>query len=166
MSKSLNILISGGAQGIGRAFTRHFLQTGHRVFILDINEQELRHATEVHLKDHSSSLASGVCNLRDVSDIRRTVSRAADFFGGRIDVLINNGGIAHPRFTPNRVSMDDPATMAQWQAYVETNLTAPFAMSQACLPHMKTTTDPTKVQGAGPCIIHMSSFRAYQSEPN
>ncbi len=136
MPTGKSILISGAAQGIGRCLARHFLEKGNRVFILDVNEDELKYTASVHLKKHASNLDYSLCNLRDVKEIRRTVTKAADFFGGRIDVLINNGGIAAPQWKDGK-SMDDPDTFEQWNAYIETNLTAPFAVSQACIPYMK-----------------------------
>lgn len=169
-SKSKAILISGAARGIGRCLARTFLQKGHRVYILDIDESELTHTINVHLKSFSSQLSSSLCNLRDVTDIRDKVKKAADFFGGRIDVLINNGGIAHPYWKDGK-TMEDHETIEQWQAYIETNLTAPFAVSQACIPYMKYASpkeaeEAASKGGAGPCIIHISSFRAFQSDPN
>ena len=64
--------------------------------------------------------------------------------------------------------MEDPAVLEEWQAYVETNLTAPFATSAACIPYMKaeSKSDAQHVTSAGPCIILMGSFRALQSDPN
>ena len=54
--------------------------------------------------------------------------------------------------------------------YIETNLTAPFAVSQACLPYMKLTIGKEATHlddaNAGPYIIHIGSFRAHQSDPN
>ena len=77
-----------------------------------------------------------MCNLRDVPEIRKTVGKAADFFGGHIDTLINNGGIAAPYWKEGK-TVEDPETLVQWKAYIETNLAAPFAASQACIPYMK-----------------------------
>ena len=66
--------------------------------------------------------------------------------------------------------MGDFETAVEWQAYLETNLSAPFLLSQAVLPYMKTSNDrDTRKQmreGASPCIIHISSFRMLQSDPN
>lgn len=143
---------------------RHFLEQGHRVFLLDVNEEELTHTTTVHLKAHAGRYDSALCDLRDVSAIRKTVRKAADFFGGHIDVLVNNGGVSSANWRDG-ATMEDEGTMEQWQAYVDTNLTAPFAVSQACIPFMKAD-DETHVERAGPCIIHISSFRALQSDPN
>jgi NAD(P)-dependent dehydrogenase (short-subunit alcohol dehydrogenase family) len=56
-------------------------------------------------------------------------------------------------------------------SYIETNLTAPFAVSQACIPYMRHEIDSQEARhdsdsDAGPCIIHVSSFRAHHSDPN
>ncbi|KAI0400662.1 NAD(P)-binding protein [Xylaria palmicola] len=164
-------LISGGARGIGRCLVRRFLEHGYKVHVLDIDEAELAHTTRTHLKRYHDRgmLQSAICDLRDVQDIRDKVAGAADFLGGRISVLINNGGIASPKWSDGK-TMEDFDTMREWQAYIETNLTAPFAVSQACIPYMK------RAEGAGashldddrpgPCILHVGSFRAHQSDPN
>ena len=70
------------------------MERNNIVYIFDIDEEELRHTTNVHLKKYTDSrqLGSAICDLRDTTDIYEKVKQAADFFGGRIDVLINNGG--------------------------------------------------------------------------
>jgi len=112
-------IISGGARGIGRCLVRRFLERGYHVYVFDIDKEELDHTVNSHLKKYSESkaLASSICNLRDVEDIRSKVKQAADFLGGRIDVLINNGGIATPQWG-NGKTIEDHDTMAEWQAYV------------------------------------------------
>lgn len=169
---SKHVVVSGGARGIGRALVRYFLEAGHRVFILDIQEDELEHAVKTHLKKyHSEGKVEGAkCNLRDVKEIRSSVADAAKFFDGRIDVLVNNASIASPYWKDGK-TMEDEDTFEEWQAYIDTNLTSAFAMSQACIPYLKSQesdaeTGVQKVHGAGPCIIHIGSFRAHQSDPN
>ncbi|CAI6336266.1 unnamed protein product [Periconia digitata] len=167
-----NVIVSGGARGIGRAIARYFLEAGHRVYIFDIMEEELEYTVKQHLKKHydAGRVQSSVCNLRDVQDIRTKVDQAAKFLDNRIDVLINNGSIASPYWKDGK-TMEDQATFEEWQAYIETNLTSPFATSQAAIPYMKTEqkdaeTGAQKLGGAGPCIINIGSFRALQSDPN
>lgn len=169
MGSPKHIILSGAGRGIGRAMARHFLSKGHLVFLMDIDESELNHTATKHLSQYSSQLASRVCNVRDVNDIRSAVEDAVKFFpNGRIHVLINNAGIAHA-YWKDGATMADPATFDQWTAYVETNLTAPFALSQACIPHMKVFDEKQPQHPehtVSPCIIHISSFRAHQSDPN
>ncbi|KAH7128360.1 hypothetical protein B0J11DRAFT_431256 [Dendryphion nanum] len=171
-STSKNVIISGGARGIGRALSRYFLEAGHRVYIFDIDEEELNYTTTVHLGQYykDGKVESAICDLRDVNDIRSKVKMAAEHFNSRIDVLINNGGIASPKWKHGK-TMEDLSTIDEWQAYIETNLTGPFAISQACIPFMKSRQSDNEsgahtTPGAGPCIIHIGSFRAHQSDPN
>ena len=79
------------------------------MFIIDFDEEELNHCVNVHLKQYPSNVSSGLCNLRSINDIRLTVTKAAKFFDNKIDVLINNGGIASPRWKDGK-SMVDGAT--------------------------------------------------------
>ena len=158
--------------GIGRAIARHFASRGHRIFILDVNDDNIKHTAEVHLKEHAPNVAYAQCDVRSVEDIRSTIKKAATFLDNRIDFLINNAGISNP-YWPDDKTMEDESVLEQWQAYVETNLTGPFVMSQACIPYMKVDKDSEKqklprsrVGKAGPCIIHVSSFRAFISDPN
>ena len=160
---SRNVIISGGARGIGRALTRMMLEANHRAFVFDIDHDELEHTTKVHLKKFydEGKVQCAVCDLRNVEDIRSSVKTAAKFFDDRIDVLINNGGIASPQWRDGK-TMEDLSTMDEWQGYIDTNLTAPFAMSQACIPYMKArasdfeegahTMNENNSSPAGPCV--------------
>ena len=158
--------------GIGRALARHFVEGGHKIFILDLNEDNVRHTAEKHLKEHSDRVGWSACDLRNVDQIKSTVAKAAKFLDNRIDFLINNAGISTPYWKDGK-TMADSSTLVQWQAYVETNLTGPFVMSQCCIPYMKVDNQDekqklpgSKTGTAGPCIIHVSSFRALISDPN
>lgn len=110
-------LISGGARGIGRCLVRRFCELGYRVYVFDIDEEELNHTVHTHLKQYTDAgvLGSSVCNLRDTADIQTQVDAAAKFLGGRIDVLINNGGIATPQWSGGK-TMADRETLGQFQA--------------------------------------------------
>ncbi|KAF7198510.1 putative oxidoreductase [Pseudocercospora fuligena] len=169
MSKTA--IVSGGARGIGRCLVRRFLEKGYKVYAFDIDETELNHTVHTHLKQYTEKglLGCSIADLRSVDDIQSKVEEAAKFLGGQIDVLVNNGGIASPKWKDDK-TMFDKETMKEWQAYIETNLTAPFAVSQACLPYMQKAGEEaksdTKNSEAGPCIIHIGSFRAFQSDPN
>lgn len=194
--KSRNIVLTGGARGIGRAIARHLFLAGHRLFLIDVDGDELAHTVNVHLPsalkaqsqsqttppDQSSSCRVSSCtaDLRDVKVIQSAIQQAASFLDGRIDVLINNAGIARPFWTDNKTMEDD--VLDEWQAYVETNLTAPFVTSRTCIPYMKSADKAGEAQGAlnkkassgsaeidrtpSACIINISSFRARQSQAN
>jgi NAD(P)-dependent dehydrogenase (short-subunit alcohol dehydrogenase family) len=192
-TKSKNIIITGGARGLGRCTTRHLLAQPqqHKLFIIDFDVDETTYCVEQHLAAYAPRVSYSITNLRNPEEIRAAVAKAADFFGGRIDVVINNAGIARGFFNAGNGTMEDVATAEQWQAYIDTNLSAPFYVSQAVIPFMKSPnsqkepidrskdlkrTDefnnlPLNLHGEdkldeGGCIINISSFRAHQSDPD
>jgi NAD(P)-dependent dehydrogenase (short-subunit alcohol dehydrogenase family) len=192
-TKSKNIIITGGARGLGRCTTRHLLAQPqqHKVFIIDFDVEETKYCVEQHLADYAPRVSFSITNLRKPEEIRAAVAKAVEFFGGRIDVVVNNAGVARGFFNAGNGTMEDLATGDQWQAYIETNLSAPFYISQAVIPHMKSPnsqkepidrsndlkrTDefnnlPLNLHGEdkldeGGCIINISSFRAHQSDPD
>ncbi|KAJ9139358.1 Short chain dehydrogenase [Pleurostoma richardsiae] len=198
MTKAKNIVLTGAARGIGRAMARTFCLQGHHLFLIDVDEEELAYCARKHIpsviaKATTSSTLDGnpgfkACDLRDPDAVRKTIKAVAKHFEGRIHVLINNAGIAKPMWSKNR-TMEDPAILDEWTAYLETNLPAPFVVSQACIPYMKMKEGspegelaaiPAEASAAsagkmqetsgdtsdGGCIINISSFRAKQSQAN
>lgn len=192
-TRSKNIIITGGARGLGRVTARHLLSQPqqHKVFLIDFNVDEIKYCVEQHLAAYAPRVNYSITNLRSPEEIREAVAKAADFFGGRIDTLINNAGIARGFFNAGNGTMEDVATAEQWQAYIDTNLSAPFYMSQAVIPFMKSPNSqkepinrsndlkrteefkhlPLNLHGEdkldeGGCIINVASFRAHQSDPD
>lgn len=130
------------------------------MFLIDSNVDELQHTVSSVLSEFPKiSYSSSQTNLRRPSEIQDAVAKAAKFFDDHLDVLVNNAAVT------SAVGASDFATLSleDWNASVETNLTAPFLLSQACLPMLKAKPGSREAGGA---IIHMSSTRAHQSEPN
>jgi NAD(P)-dependent dehydrogenase (short-subunit alcohol dehydrogenase family) len=192
-TRSKNIIITGGARGLGRCTARHLLSQPqqHKLFIVDFDVDETAYCVEQHLATYAPRVSYSITNLRNPEEIRAAVAKAAEFFGGRIDVVINNAGIARGFFNAGNGTMEDLATAEQWQSYIDTNLSAPFYMSQAVIPFMKSPNSqkepidrsndlkrteefnnlPLNLHGddkldEGGCIINISSFRAHQSDPD
>ncbi|KAJ0119235.1 hypothetical protein J7T55_013472 [Diaporthe amygdali] len=172
-SKPLHFLITGAGRGIGRGLSRQLIQRGHRVFLVDNNQEELRHTCDTLTSSVSASSHTPKapkvfdalhCNLRQPSDIERVAKAASDFFADHLDVLVNNAAFTAGVGGPSILDSEDGQFMASWTASLETNLTAPVLLSKACLPMLKKQPDSGRENGGS--IIHMSSTRAYQSEPD
>ncbi|KAK8173620.1 hypothetical protein IWX90DRAFT_147369 [Phyllosticta citrichinensis] len=171
-SEPLNFLITGAARGIGRGLSRLLLQRGHRVFLVDNDAEELNHTTTKHLESipaaRNDAFSAHLTNLRQPGDIRAAVARASAFFDGYLDVLINNA--AATGFVGS-VGFED-LSLEDWNAQVETNLTAPMLLSQLCIPLLRKggsgsgSSKNRHADDAGGSIIFMSSTRAKQSEPS
>lgn len=148
-------LITGAGRGIGRGLSRILLQTGHRVFLLDSNQTELDHTAGLLAKSHrkGQDFEAALCDLRQPREIKAAVEQAEKLFASRLDCLVNNaaytGGVGG-------TSLAD-MTLDEWNRSIETNLTAPMLMTQACLAMLR---------AARGCVIHVSSTRAVMSEPD
>lgn len=158
----LHFLITGAGRGIGRGLTRLLLAKGHRVFLLDNNKSELDHTVTTHLRPSFSPglFHFSVTNIRSASEIKSAVKEAAAFFDNRLDVLINNAAFTG---SIGAVLKFEDLSLDDWNTSLETNLTAPMLLSQACVPLLRA--DKAAGRDLGGTIIHMSSTRACQSEP-
>ena len=117
-------LITGGAQGIGLACATLMDEAGARVVLLDRDADALEAAR--------SRLPRATMELLDVADetaVDRTFAAVAEAQGGRIDVLVNNAGLAI-----RRPSLE--LTLDDWNTVVAVNLTGAFLCARAAARHM------------------------------
>ena len=133
-------LITGGAQGIGEACARLFLEQGAKVVIVDIhNERGQSLASQLQQQGHEILfIASDIGNKIEVDAVIKQV--IAQY--GRLDVLVSNAGIfkAAPFLEVSESDFDE---------VLRVNLKGAFLMGQAAARVMKD-------QGGG-AIVHMSS---------
>ncbi|GFR13663.1 15-hydroxyprostaglandin dehydrogenase, partial [Trichonephila clavata] len=85
-------LVTGGAQGIGRAYTNALLNVGMRVCICDIQEDPAIEFIENLSAEHKNNIIFQKCDVSSFSDFKNAFDKVISTFG-RIDVLINNAGI-------------------------------------------------------------------------
>ena len=120
-------VVTGGAQGIGRAIVERFLGSGARVAIWDRDvEAAGKAAAELGAPDRCVAFACDVTRLDAVERARDETLRAL----GAIDILVNNAGIAGP----NVPTWEYPP--AAWAEVLAINLTGPFNCCHAVVPHM------------------------------
>ena len=159
-SKKMNFLITGAGRGIGRGLSRHLLSGGHRVFLLDSNTEELDHTVSILGKTYRprQDFGSSVTDLRDPAQIKSAAAQANALFGGQLDCLVNNaaytGGVGGTKL--------EDMTVEEWETSLSVNLTGPMLMTQACLGMLSKTAG----RSTGGCVVHVSSTRAFQSEPD
>lgn len=116
------VLVSGTAQGIGRACAEAFLETGAIVVGCDLKPLA-DDALGPRYRHH-------VCDVGVADDVRRWVDEAAQLHG-RVDALVNNAGL-HPVSRPI-----DAVSVADFESLLRINLVSVFAACKAALPHLR-----------------------------
>ena len=141
-------LITGGAQGIGEACARLFLEQGARVVIVDVDKEKGQAlASQVQQQGHEILfLASDVGNKVEVDAVIAQVLAQH----GRLDVLVSNAGIfkAAPFLEVSESDFDE---------VLRVNLKGAFLVGQAAARVMK--------EKGGGAIVHMSSVNAVMAIP-
>lgn len=150
-----NFLITGAGRGIGRGLSRILLSSGHRVFLLDYDESELNNTANLLGKTYrrGKDFDATVCDLRKPTELKAAVASAGRLFGDKLDCLVNNAAYTGGVGGMNLADM----TLEEWNRSLETNLTAPMLMTQASLGMLR---------AARGCVVHMTSTRAFMSEPD
>jgi NAD(P)-dependent dehydrogenase (short-subunit alcohol dehydrogenase family) len=138
-------LVTGGANGIGRAIAHHLLADGWRVAIVDLPSSRLRRTFPPG--DRNALTLDG--DIRDEETARRAVDAALKSFG-RLDAVVSNAGIMVRK--PIR-----RLTLGEWRRVIDTNLTATFLLARAAEKQLR------KTKGS---IVTIASTRALMSEPN
>jgi len=127
-------LVTGGRSGIGRAIAQRLRADGARVFTAQRGADPEFEGIEADLSAPDSPQAV----------VEQVIDRA-----GRLDILINNAGMMQEA-SVEEMSLDD------WQRNLMVNLTAPFLLIKAALPHLR------QAQG---CIVNIGSIEGLGSNP-
>jgi 3-oxoacyl-[acyl-carrier protein] reductase len=137
-------IITGASRGIGQATAHELAREGYRVTVISRSEADLRKA--VQGVSDVLVLALDVAQA-DSPDV--IVARTLDRFG-RIDLLVNNAGMAPLRSI-------EQTTPDVWHQAIDTNLTATFFLTRACWPVFVR-------QGSG-VVVNVSSVAARDPFP-
>ena len=112
------VLITGGANGLGRGMAERYLAEGARVAIFDIEEDTMQEAF-----GGNPDVYCLYCDVRDYDQVQQGVKKVIEHYG-RIDILMNNAGIVH------RQSFLD-CSKEGWRDVMATNLDGCFYVAQA-----------------------------------
>src|SRR5262252_2975246 len=142
-------VVTGGAQGIGRAITERLLRSGAAVAIWD-HDHALAEQTACELANSGRVQAYAV-DVTELGGVERACERTLTGFE-RIDILVNNAGIAGP----NQKTWEYPPEA--WAAVMSVNLDGPFHCCRTVVPHMI-------AQNYGR-IVNIASIAGKEGNPN
>jgi len=131
--KGRTAVVTGGLQGIGAAIVKRLEASGAKVLVWDV------------------AAKTGAVDVSDAAAVERATAKAlADL--GRIDVLVNNAGVAGL----NLPSVDYP--VEEWERVLRINLTSQFLCCRAVAPHMA-----KRKYGR---IVNIASIAGKEGNPN
>ena len=128
---SKTVIVTGGAQGIGRGIVLYFLDKGANVVAADIDKEAGRELENLVSENQSNSFLFIHTDVGDESSVRQMAEKTIARFNG-IDALINNAGIANPDYGPVE-NLD----LGEWEKAIRTNLTGTFLCSKHAIPHLR-----------------------------
>jgi NAD(P)-dependent dehydrogenase (short-subunit alcohol dehydrogenase family) len=120
-------LITGAGSGMGRAVALRLAREGARVFGIDVGAAGLAEAAKL-VAEAGGEIRTGLHDVSRREDCFAAVGACVAAFG-RLDVLANVAGIL-------RVAHATEMAQGDWDQVLGVNLSGPFFMSQAALPHL------------------------------
>ena len=122
------VMITGASRGLGRALALAFSREGANLVITSRNEDALKPVAE-EVEGAGDKVLTIAADVSKSEDVEKLLSAATERFG-KIDVLVNNAGLLGPRVPIAEYPEDE------WRKVLEANLTGPFLLSKAVIPHM------------------------------
>ncbi len=121
-------LVTGAGSGIGKSIALTFAQNGAVVVLVDIDLTAAeRAASEIEARGGCAMAVK--CDVTDPIQVQQAVRAAIDTFQA-LHILVNNAGIS-PLRAFEQISLEE------WNRVLAVNLTGPFLLCQAALPHLR-----------------------------
>lgn len=144
------VIVTGGANGIGKEVTIQYAMKNYNVIIADIDE-EAGLVLENQCLNQSFKVKFIKTDVSKINDIILLMNKAKNHFG-TIDILINNAGIS-------KFSSPYDITLSEWEKMISTNLTSVMFASREAAKIMRENKHGGK-------IVNIASTRALMSEEN
>ena len=121
-------VITGASQGLGRALALACAKQGARV-VINARSEESIHPVAREVESTGAEVLALAADVSKSADVERLVDAAVERFG-HVDVLVNNAGLLGPRVAIVEYPEEE------WRRVIDANLTGPFLVAKAVIPHM------------------------------
>lgn len=128
MLKGKVTLVTGASQGLGKALALAFAREGAHVVVNARSEETIR-PVAMEIEETGAEVLAVAGDVSKGADVERMVQETVERFG-KIDVLVNNAGLLGPRVRIEEYPEDE------WRRVIDANLTGPFLVSKAAIPHL------------------------------
>jgi len=143
-------IVTGGAQGIGRAIVAELAACGAHAVIADIAGAE---KTAAELAAEGLDVSGGELDVTDEASIAALVAATAKDHGG-VDILVNNAGL----FATLQPRGFEEIDAAEWRRVMDVNVLGYFLMAKAVVPHMR--------RRSGGAIVNIASTTSLKGVAN
>ena len=135
------VLLTGAAGGLGAAMAGALAGDGHRLALVDRDEERLQALADRLWRRHGEGVLLPLAlDLADEEACAEAVGRAAERFG-RLDMLVNNAGIGmgalRPDYHRRPLAALSEVSVEDWRRFVAVHATAPFVFMRAAAPFMR-----------------------------
>lgn len=145
------VIVTGGAQGLGREFTLHLADLGARVLAADIQPEPLLE-TAALARERGATILTCTTDVSDEPQTQTMAATAADTMGG-VDALINNAAIVEGlRRRPFEEIAGD-----EWDRVLAVNLKGAWLCAKATVPLLRAA--------GGGAIVNLASEVAFSGSP-
>ena len=141
-------VVTGGAQGFGLAITERFIEAGAKVIIWDIDENAAKEAIN---KVKSKNLSHQVVDVTNFEIVNKNLGEVEKKYG-KIDIFVNNAGIAGMNTTVAEYPLDE------WKKVMNLNLNSVFYCCKAVVPFM--------LKNDYGRIVNIASIAGKEGNPN
>ena len=159
----LNVVITGGTKGLGRALSREFLRQGDRVFIssrsiYNITETTRKIRDQVGIDEYEDRIYGKSCEVSDYHALVKFAKRAETFHENHIDIWINNAGYSGGQSSLLEI---DPERIKK---IIDTNLLGSIYSTRVAIETMQKQEKPGHIfnlEGAGSDGFPTPNFSTY-----
>ena len=141
-------VVTGGAQGFGLAITERFIEEGAKVIIWDIDDNAAKEAID---KVKSENLSHQVVDVTNFEIVNKNLDEVEKKYG-KIDIFVNNAGIAGMNTTVAEYPLDE------WKKVMNLNLNSVFYCCKAVVPFM--------LKNDYGRIVNIASIAGKEGNPN
>jgi NAD(P)-dependent dehydrogenase (short-subunit alcohol dehydrogenase family) len=144
----LRVLVTAGANGIGRAISEAFAREGAGVHICDVDDAALKAMAKAHPK-----ITASTCDVAKRDQVAKLFAEATAALGG-LDCLVNNAGIAGPTGRIEEINPED------WDRCLDIDLTGQFNCARLAIPLLKLSNNASMMNVSSQAGKHGFPMRA------